>query len=755
MTAPGALLLDGMLRRAGWVLTGGALVTALAVATLAGVVVPGRGLAVDAGMAALLPRSGAAADADARARAAFGDDDVLLVAWLGHDSFTPAALAAFKRFVRGVEREPAVARVDSLVSALDVRATDDETVVEPFLRHLPTDDAAAHALAARARAHPLVHGRLVALDGAGLLAAVRFEPGAPEARLRRTVAAIRAASRSAAGNLEEVVSGPLAVRLATARALEHDLWRVTPMAVLATLAVALLGLRSLAAVVLAVAANGAATLAVAALFVAAGRRFDFVTVMLPPVVYVVGFAYAVHVLSAFAEARAGGLERQAAAARALRETARALTLAAVTTAVGLAALGASDVGSIGVFGRYAALGTVLAWCAALTLVPTALARWPIAIPPRAAATDALARRLAGVARNHRRAIVVAGLALTMAGLAAAPRLQVDTDVLGNLAADGSARRQFEVLATRFAGPVPLRVLVEAQGPRDVVAPAALRAIADLAADLRRDPAVGGVYALSDQVALLHRALAPDAAEKSTLPARAALVDTLLLAASGPELARLLDPARRKTVLEVHARSLSTAAVDTLARRIETRLARLPPDLRGSVTGTTVLAARAVDGLTRGQATGLAWALGGCYLVLALGLRSARCGALALLPNLVPVAAYFLLLACLPFHFDLATCMVACAVLGIAVDDTVVLMTRYARESARATALETALADVLRPATLTSLALVAGFLALGSATLRGTAEFGVLAALTLAVAWLTDITFTAALCTWLQPRTAAR
>ena len=63
------------------------------------------------------------------------------------------------------------------------------------------------------------------------------------------------------------------------------------------------------------------------------------------------------------------------------------------------------------------------------------------------------------------------------------------------------------------------------------------------------------------------------------------------------------------------------------------------------------------------------------------------------------------------------------------------------------AMREALHAVIRPVTLTSAGLALGFLTLLSGALRSQADFGILAAVTLVVAWLLDLTVTPALARW--------
>jgi hypothetical protein len=97
-----------------------------------------------------------------------------------------------------------------------------------------------------------------------------------------------------------------------------------------------------------------------------------------------------------------------------------------------------------------------------------------------------------------------------------------------------------------------------------------------------------------------------------------------------------------------------------------------------------------------------------------------------------------------------TGLVACLVLGIATDDTVHFMAKFnriAKQRADETAgVREALWNVGRPITYTTLALCLGFLAISTSQLQNQAEFGALAAFTLGLAWLVDITLSPALAT---------
>jgi len=703
-------------------------------------------LGVDASLAALLPTEGARLARFEAVRERFQSDDLLLVVWRGETLFTPAGLAAFKRLTRRIERLRGVAHVESLASAMHTRVHDDYTEVSPFLAELPTTLVQARAVREAVLANPLYAGYLAAADGQAAMIAVRFDRGLNPREQIALVSRVARASRSEAGPIAQFLSGPLYARLEISRLLLADLMRIMLMAVSATVIVAALGFRHLRGALLPLAANALALAATLAVFVAGGHALNYVTVILPPSVYVVGFAYAIHVVADFDRHFVGDVTRASAARRAVADVARPLTLTALTTAAGFAALATSDIPSIRTFGLYASLGTVLAWVAALVVVPAGLAAFARRRRgPDAGTTRRFVARLAALARGHRHALLWAGAGFAALATAGLTRLTVNTDYLANFAPHSAVRTNFATLNERFAGAVPLQIVLAGEKRDTFKTPAALRALDELARWLEAQPEIGGVYTLLDYLGELEGALAPDRVDADPVPPSRAYASDLILLGASEDIRRFADAAFSSTLLQVRAREIASADLNALTARIEARLARLPGGLRGEVTGSSVLIAQTLDDVTRGQVLSLLAAFVPIALALVLLFRSVRLAALALIPNVLPILGFFGILGWTGIPLNLTTSLVAAVVLGIAVDDSIHFFARLeAARRAGANALETALEAVLRPVTFTTAGLVLGFATLLAGTLRSSAEFGLLAALTLAIAWLLDLTFSPAL-----------
>ena len=646
-------------------------------------------------------------------------------------------------------------RVDSLASATFVRAEDDFTNVDEFLAELPTTLSDAQSLRAEAVVHPLYAGQLVSRDGRATMLAVHFDPDLTSSEVQATVDAVAAASELEAGDIEQYLTGPVFARLATGLTLFTDIQAVFPLAVLATFIVSAVGLRSLPGMVLPLLANAVALLVTIAIFIRTGHKLNFVTIIMPPVVFVVGFAYAVHVVSDFERVLARGMDKITALKESLEELFVPLTLTAFTTGIGFLSLTTSNIETIQVFGAFSAFGTGLSWLCAVTLVPAGLRFLPSNTQRKAdqGILLKLAPRISKFDLENRKIILGAGFLLALFSLAFASKIDVGTDYLRNFPEYSDIRRNFNEVGQSFSGAVPLQILIESDIPNVFKNPAGLRILDDLQEWIKQQPEVRGAISFVDYMRMLHRTFVPEVKPEDAIPKSFNLSDQLLALGASDDADQFIDSRYKTTLMHVRSTAVSSNELGDLVARINARLSQLPTHLRGQVTGSSVLIALTMDDITRGQILSLSGALFVIYIILSTLFGSLRVGAIALIPNLLPIVAFFGILGLTGITLNLATSLVATVALGIAVDDSIHYFSRFNNESRRLAneeqGVEHAIAGIIRPVTFTTAALCAGFLALLVSDLRNQVEFGVLAAATLFLAWAVDLTISPALSSGLR------
>jgi predicted RND superfamily exporter protein len=485
-----------------------------------------------------------------------------------------------------------------------------------------------------------------------------------------------------------------------------------------------------------------------------GYPLHLVTAVVPAMIQTIGITYTIHVVSEFyvqlRRPEHDG-ERLGAAGAALRELAAPLLLTAFTTAASLCCLMLTPLPAVREFALFSMIGVVYSALLAATFVPAALSLGaPVARAraPREGAFDGFAARLARFDLHHRRAIFAGFLLVFALSIAGTTRIRVNTDFVSNFPSDHPVRRDFEAISRHLDGAGGITVALEAPSRDAFKEPANLREVESLQRWLEEQPEVGSTTSLVDYLRVLHAGFLGEVPQAARIPDSKRLVSQLFFLGADPEMGRFVDSAYAATAILVRYRTQDSASMSAFLDRLEERLARLPRPVEGWVTGETVLLARTVDGISRGQLLSMALAVLVTFAPMAALFGSWRVGLLALIPNVLPVAFYFGLLGLLGVTLNPTTAVIGCLALGIAVDDTIHFLARFRGSGGRGRdeeeAVTLALQLVGRPITITIVALFLGFGSAITAQLKNQAEFGALTAVTLGFAWIADVFLTPAL-----------
>ena len=734
--------------RPGWVLSAASVVSLLALIQLVDLATGTPRIRIQPSVTSLIPEADAKRVFYDETKETFRNDDALLLALTDEEGiFRTETLDRIARITEVLESHADVERVISLASVDDVQGTEDSLRLVPFLEEIPTASGALAALRGRVLGNPVWAGHLVSRDaGAAAFVVILLPISDRELIARNLDRELLDYARRVPGPGQLSMTGGPHLRAEASRVLNRDLGVVVPLLLLAMALVGLAGFRSLAGAVVPV-----ATLAMALIWclgVVAWLQLDLnlLTVVLPPLVLIIGFAYAIHIVSATAAMEGAPRERTAAG---LGVVGLATLVAGVTTVAGFLALTASPLAAIRVFGLLCALGVVCTVVSALFVAPALLCF----VPPRLDRTQGRAfeagwRWLADFLLARRRAVLFAGAVVAALAVLGAFQIRLGTGLVTDFSPESQVRRDFDRIDTALEGAGTLSVVLRGARAGAFHDPELLTFLTRLQRWLADQPEVGSTTSLADHVRLLHWAFSGERPGTLRIPSDRALVSQLLLLGPTEDLENVVDFEARVAHVLVRARTVDTRVVSSLVARTERWLAaELPQAVDGQVTGSSVLLSETMDQIAAGQATSLSLAFGMIFLVLALLLTSWRAGLVALLPNALPVLLYFGALGFSGSPLNLTTGVVACLVLGIAVDDTTHFMVHFSgaarRWASEAEGVRESLVHVGRPVTFTSVALVVGFLCMLVCDLEPLRQFGALAAFTIGCAWIADITLTPA------------
>ncbi|MEZ4320324.1 MAG: MMPL family transporter [Myxococcota bacterium] len=456
-----------------------------------------------------------------------------------------------------------------------------------------------------------------------------------------------------------------------------------------------------------------------------GRPVGFLSLAWMMLIPVAAVADAVHLSRALGE--------QPDLPEAMRAVGSACFVTTLTSAIGIGSLVVSGMPAVRQFAVDGAIGLGVTFALFLLLGPL------LASPGGGGRAEALLERLSeGCARFAVRArvpvLVVAAL-LAVAGIAAGSTVAADYRLVENLAVERQVVQTTLAVDRDLGGSMQFSFALDGNLDR----PEVVRALRDVRAAHRLD---GETWQSPfDVTEAVLRTLAADRwADKDDW------VQATLKRAPHDPTVRAPD-GHTRVVVRTSDRGAAwlVARADTIADALSAALNPLGITVRSG--GTALHAYRGLLDLPHELLGGLALATVVIGALIGMLLRSVKLALVSLLPNLLPLALTWGLLAALDWPLQLGTAVVFTLGLGLAVDDTIHVMARW-RAHPGPDAIPRAAHDTGTAVVITSLALGVGVFALTSSQFRGMAEFGVLGCALVATALLSDLLVLPALLSFL-------
>jgi len=692
----------------------------------------------------------------------FGDDDLFVVAMQTDNVFTHAHLAALRAIGDRIRRIHGVRSIESIVETT-VPAYDDERdlfEIRRFVDEIPSSTAELLSLRRRALEHPLFSRSILSPDGRSAAINVAMRTMSDReyvtAGINERIEGILAEHSDATRRF--YVTGRQHIKAEAYHIMVHDLLTLIPIALLVGALVAWLASGRPLAGAAPVAASAVAMLWVFAYIALADATLNIITLVLGPMLLCVGSVYGVHVI-----ARYDSDETPGQAVRACIERVRApVLLASVTTMAGFIALATSSTPAIRELAALSVMGIAIVTMLSLTALPgflsltertgrgTTKAHEERARRGLPAAIDRMLHRCQRLALHHPGRTLGVWAALGIAALAALPTIQINTDYLSFFDRNSRIRTDFDTIGEVLAGPVPIYVSLSSGIAGAFREPDTLRILERLQERLDSLPGVTSTLSAVDLLRQANRAFEYDDPKAAVIPATKGEVSDLFLIIPKTRMRPFANANQSSANIIVRTADSGSAAIRALESELIAAIddVGVPSSLRATVTGSALLLSHNADSIAVNQFTAVGTAALTIFVLITLAMKSVKLGALAMLPNILPVLMFFGLLGAGLGTLSLPTSLLGCIAMGIAVDDTAHFLVDYHRHRAIGLDSSAAAARCIetlgRPIVVTSLMLSAGFLVLGLSGFATLRELGRLAAVTMFLCLCADLTLLPAL-----------
>jgi predicted RND superfamily exporter protein len=457
----------------------------------------------------------------------------------------------------------------------------------------------------------------------------------------------------------------------------HDLIWTPPFITLILAIILAISFRTALGVVAPLLTVGFGVIISLGLITSLGYSLSMISVLVPPLLMILGLSYSVHVVSEYHQKRLTTDDRVALVRATLHEVMLPVLLTGLTTIAGFLALIANPISAVREFGILSTIGVVIITLLSVTFTPALLMFMDRgrtakggAAPAGTRAFDRFVDRIALFDLRNRAWIFTLSGVLFAAALLGMNSIRVSTDFMNSFDAESEVRQGFEVVNDKLGGANPLYIVVEGTRPDTFKEPENLAVLRELQDWLVARPRIGGTTSVADYLMLVNQAFNDNDPAFYRIPESRTLITQLLFLSANEELDRIVDSRYQTTNIIVRSKTIQSDDMSELIAQINDRLAGLPEHLTATVTGNPVLINETLSEIVVGQARSVGLALVIVYAILSLMFMSLRIGFIALIPNVLPVVVYFGSLGFFGISLNPSTSLIAPMVLGIAIDDTI-------------------------------------------------------------------------------------
>ncbi|MEL6302646.1 MAG: MMPL family transporter [Pseudomonadota bacterium] len=700
----------------------------------------------------------------------FGQTDNVLfvIAPKNEDVFSREAVGLLQALTEAGWEIPYSRRVDSLSNYQHTVATDDELIVGdliPAVDTLSSDDL--EALRAVALNEPELLYRWV--SPTAHVAAVNVMLNMPD-QDQEAVPEIAGYARNLRDEFDNAYPEIDLYLLGSAIGDQtfdelsiSDFFRFIPIVAAIVVVLLTIALRSLAAtasIIVIVLLSIVATLGIAGYL---GFRLNAATVAVPSIVMTLAVADSVHMLSVFLARFRGGASRADAAFAALRTNLQPILLTTLTTGIGFLGLNYSEVPPFRDLGNLVAIGVVMALIFTLTAIPALVLRLPFKqVEPR---SEAAMARLADWLLLHRKRLALGSGLVAVVLISFVPRNTLEDDFIEYFSTDLPLRQAADFTIDNLTGPFVMSFAMNSGKPNGITDPEFLKTVESFIDWAHAQPEVIYVASFTETLKRLNQDMNGDRADMRVLPDRSDLAAQYLLLYEmslpfGLDLNNQISFDKSTLRVDVRIGGERTAGIIALEERAQAWFAANAPELQTPGAGADVSWANIGQRNINAMLTGSLLALGLITITLILALRSWTFGLMSLLPNLLPAAIAFGIWGIAVGHINLAAAVVFSMTIGIVVDDTVYLLTKYLDARRRQSldpvaAMRYAISTVARALIVTSITLTAGFMVLATSDFNLNVTSGVMIAMVVSSAVIYDLLMLPTIVIWLDERFVAR
>jgi hypothetical protein len=429
------------------------------------------------------------------------------------------------------------------------------------------------------------------------------------------------------------------------------------------------------------------------------------------------------------------------------------SLAVVTTSIGLGSLLLNRISGIREFAIFSCFGIWSMLIIMLVFLPAVFTLLPFpqkkAKPPllKKDLLHGLLQKITQINLHYQKVTLPIIALIAVIGLAGIFQIRVETNPVGFFKKETPISQHFHDIYQDMAGSFPINVVLDSRKEDYYENPDHLNEIVRVQDFLNTLQGVDKTISFADYLKLVNYASNQYEQKYYAMPEEPfevrMLMNSYKTMLGQDTFQRFMAQDLSKVNILLRTHISSSREFLRIRKTIQDRLREtFTKDFRFQVTGFGIVISESSHILTQGQVKSLSLTLVLIFGIMFLLFLSGKVGLIAIVPNCFPIIVNFGLMGWLGIELSVATSLVACIAIGLAVDDTIHYLVRYNREFKKdldkKRALQDTIQNVGRPIVFTTCTIGLGFAILIFSHFKPTAVFGLMMVITMASALVGDL-----------------
>ena len=693
----------------------------------------------------------------------FGSDNRTIIYVKDESLWSPDKLAALEKLHYDVLKLNFVDDVQDLFTLRNLRGRQGEITSRLFLPDAPKDQASTDIAKKDALYNPLLAKNFISSDGnaTALVVIIKESNNAPNFDLEANNALNEIVAQYESSFDELFQIGPSRINAELKSSLFKDLIFLGPLSACILVVTILLLLRSWFGAIVPLITSGLSIVWALGLMGWIGMPLNILSSMLPSLVMVIGSTEDTHMLSTYFAGL--GLEDDSletsdkkfihATRFMVKHMGIPVFLTIITTALGFASNLFSNIQMIQDFALASTFAIIANGIITFLLVPLMLATFKPEAPQHLkkggniTGIPGIFVRLFNYSnKNFPRLVLFTTAVLCAFFIYHASKLHVTNDPLSYFHSNQPIIKDINRLHADLSGLKTFYITLESDQNKAFQMPANLQKLVEIQNFMENQGIFDRSISLADYISLANQEFNNGNPKYHEIPPNREMIAQYLLFFHRTDIKNYVSNDFNRANIVVRHNVSDSNTLNKYIRELKDVVSEIAgTQMSGHVVGENIMINAATESLMLGQIKSLAILLGVIFVIMSGLFLSFKGGTISLIPNLIPIILMFGIMGYLKIPLNPGTAMVAVIAIGIAIDGTIHLLTRY-NDLCRKTldfkeAVNQTVQEEATPMVVTSLALALGFGILLFSNFTVIAQFGALSAATILFALCANLLVT--------------